>query len=75
MIDGYLNKGAAISGIEIMIDSNLPSGRNEQRRRLESVAATIVEKLFNFPLDPVERAKICQSANINLLAFIGIWIR
>ena len=63
VIDGYLNKGAAISGIEIMIDSNLPSGAGmSSSAALESVAATIVEKLFNFPLDPVDRAKICQNA-------------
>ena len=62
MIDGYLNKGAAISGIEIMIDSNLPSGAGMSSAAIESVAATMVETLLNFPLDPVERAIICQNA-------------
>ena len=61
VIDGYLNKGAAISGIEIMIDSNLPSGAGmSSSAAIESVAATMVETLFNFPLNPVEETKMSK---------------
>ena len=63
VIDGYLKKGTIINGIEILIDSNLPSGAGmSSSAALESVTAVIIEKLFQFPLEPIERAKICQNA-------------
>ncbi|MDA7650115.1 galactokinase [Verrucomicrobiales bacterium] len=63
VIAQYIKKGARVGGLEIVFESNLPSGSGmSSSAALESTTALLIESLFNFTLEPIERANACQAA-------------
>jgi len=63
VIAQYIKKGAKVRGLEIVFESDLPSGSGmSSSAALESTTALLIESLFNFTLNPLERAKACQAA-------------
>jgi len=63
VIAQYIKKGAKVGGLEIVFESDLPSGSGmSSSAALESTTALLIESLFNFTLEPIERAKACQAA-------------
>ena len=63
VIAQYIKKGAKVGGLEIVFESDLPSGSGmSSSAALESTTALLIESLFDFTLNPIERAKACQAA-------------
>ncbi|MDB4712313.1 galactokinase [Verrucomicrobiales bacterium] len=63
VIAQYIKKGAKVRGLEIVFESDLPSGSGmSSSAALESTTALLIESLFDFTLNPIERAKACQAA-------------
>ncbi|MDC0048052.1 galactokinase [Verrucomicrobia bacterium] len=63
VIAQYIKKGARVGGLEIIFESALPSGSGmSSSAALESTTALLIESLFDFTLNPIERAKACQAA-------------
>ncbi len=63
VIAGFESLGKKGLGFEAAIDSSVPaSGGLSSSAALEVAAATLLEKLYNLPLDPLKKAKLCQKA-------------
>lgn len=63
VIAGFEARGKKGIGFEAAIDSSVPaSGGLSSSAALEVAGATLLEKLYNLPLPPLEKAQLCQKA-------------
>jgi galactokinase len=63
VVAGFQDRGQKIGGFSGVIDSTLPYGGGlASSAALEVAAATLIEALYDKPLDPLEKALLCQKA-------------
>ncbi len=63
VIAGFQQRKAKVSGFEAVIDSTLPYGGGlASSAALEVAVATLLETMSRQPLDPIEKALLCQQA-------------
>ena len=63
VVVGFQRNGHRVSGFDAVIDSSLPYGGGlASSAALEVAAATLIETMDGHPLDPVEKALLCQRA-------------
>lgn len=60
---GFQERGVSLPGLEIEIDSTVPSGAGlSSSAALEVATATLLEAVTGFLLEPTEKALLCQRA-------------
>jgi len=70
VVDELLKRGLRLGGFEMSISSNLPLGAGlSSSAALEVSTALFLQKLFGFPMDRLDIAKVCQAAENN---FVGV---
>jgi len=63
VVVGFQRHGDRVSGFDAVIDSTLPYGGGlASSAALEVAAATLMEAMDGHPLDPIEKALLCQRA-------------
>ncbi len=63
VIAGFQRRGIKIPGFNAVIDSTVPYGGGvSSSAALEVAAATLLETIHGQPLDPIEKALLCQKA-------------
>jgi galactokinase len=63
VVVGFQRRGKRVPGFDAVIDSTLPYGGGlASSAALEVAAATLIETMSRDPLDPVEKALLCQRA-------------
>ena len=63
VVAGFQERGLKISGFDAVIDSTVPFGGGvSSSAALEVATATLLEKMADEKLDPIEKALLCQRA-------------
>jgi galactokinase len=63
VIAGFQRRGIKVPGFNAVIDSTVPFGGGvSSSAALEVAAATLLETIHGQPLDPIEKALLCQKA-------------
>ncbi len=63
VIAGFQQRGRKLGGFDALIDSTLPYGGGlASSAALEVATATLLEAMARHPIDPVEKALLCQRA-------------
>ena len=63
VLAGFQKLGVAIPGFDAIIDSSVPTGAGlSSSAALEVAIATLIESLTGRVLDPIDKAKLCQTA-------------
>ncbi|HEY1663114.1 MAG TPA: galactokinase [Verrucomicrobiae bacterium] len=63
VIAGFQNRGLAIPALDVVLESTVPLGGGlSSSAALEVCTATLLETAIGAPMDPVEKALLCQKA-------------
>ncbi|MDE3066519.1 MAG: galactokinase [Verrucomicrobiota bacterium] len=63
VVAGFLARGARLGGLDVLLQSTVPLGGGlSSSAALEVCAATLLEAATGHPIDPVEKALLCQKA-------------
>jgi galactokinase len=63
IVAGMLKAGGDVSGFDCEIEADIPLGSGlSSSAALEVAVATLMEGLFGRPLDPTQKARLCQQA-------------
>ena len=63
VVAGFQKRGNKVAGFDAVIASSVPFGGGlSSSAALEVAAATLLEQIFGKPLDPIEKALLCQKA-------------
>ncbi|HEY2339128.1 MAG TPA: galactokinase, partial [Steroidobacteraceae bacterium] len=63
VVAGALERGMALSGLEVLIDSTVPLGGGLSSSAALAVAtATVLEASVRQPLEPLDKVRLCQQA-------------
>ncbi len=63
VVAGFVRLGAPLKGFNAVIDSDVPLGGGlSSSAALEVATATLLEAMIGKPIDPVEKALLCQKA-------------
>jgi len=70
VVDSFRREGFSVNGFSAEIDSDLPPGAGlSSSAALEVATATLLKKLFNLSIEPLQLAKLCRRAENE---FVGV---